>query len=162
MRMNPKRIVGSLLTAFVLVSAAVVSARAESCGTAADRAAVAQAVNTMFAAAAKDNMTLFHSVAAPNFYAFDNGRQFHGDELMAGIRQLHAEGHVFVWKVTEPEVHVGCHIAWITEINRGSVDGKSTSWLESGTLKKTGGKWRVEFFNSARAVEAPPSTTSGK
>ncbi len=161
MSMNPKQIIGSLLAVFVLAAAAV-SARAEACGTVADRAAVVQAVNTVFVAAAKDNMTLFHSVASPEFYAFDNGRQFHGDELMAQIQKLHAEGHVFVWKVTDPGVHVGCHIAWVTEINRGSVDGKPTTWLESATLKKTGGKWRVEFFNSARAAEGPPPTTPGK
>ncbi|MGB8478287.1 MAG: nuclear transport factor 2 family protein [Acidobacteriaceae bacterium] len=131
------------------------SASAQSCGAAADRAAVVQAVRTMFVAAAKDNITLFHSVASPDFYAFDNGRQFHGDELMALIQQLHAQGHVFVWKVTEPKVHLDCHMAWIAEINVGSVDGKPTRWLESGMLKKTDGKWRVQFFNSARAAETP-------
>ena len=163
MRMNPKQIVGSLLTAFVLAAAAV-SARAEACGTAADRTAVVQAVQTMFVAAAKDNITLFHSVTSPDFYAFDNGRQFHGDELMALLQQLHAQGHVFVWKVTEPKVHMDCHMAWITEVNVGSIDGKPTRWLESAVLKKTDGKWRVEFFNSARAAESPmsPAPTPGK
>lgn len=79
MRMNPKQIIGSLLAVFVLAAAAA-SAREEASGTVADRAAVVQAVNTLFVAAAKDNMTLFHSVASPEFYAFDNGRQFHGDD----------------------------------------------------------------------------------
>jgi hypothetical protein len=131
------------------------SATAQACGTAADRAAVLQAVKTMFVAAAKDNITLFHSVSTPDFYAFDNGKQYHGDELMVGIQKLHAQGHVFVWKVTQPRLYMDCHLAGITEINVGSVDGKPTRWLESGLLKKSDGKWRVEFFNSARTAETP-------
>lgn len=151
-----------MLLAFVMACVSTRSTRAESCGTAADRAAVVQAVKTMFVAAANDNITLFHSVATPDFYAFDNGKQFHGDELMALMQQLHAQGHVFVWKVTEPKVHLDCHIAGITEINVGSVDGKPTRWLESGLLKKSDGKWRVEFVNSARAAETPLSPAPTK
>lgn len=148
----------------LLVAAGVgpASATAQPCGTAADRAAVVQAVQTMFVAAAKDNITLFHSVTSPDFYAFDNGKQFHGDELMALMQQLHAQGHVFVWNITEPKVRLDCHIAGITEINVGSVDGKPTRWLESGMLKKSDGKWRVEFFNSARAAETPISPAPPK
>jgi len=161
---NTKQIFGSAVLVFAMVGLAAGSASAQPCGTAADRAAVVQAVKTMFVAATNDNITLFHSVASPDFYAFDNGRQFHGDELMALIQQLHAQGHVFVWKVTEPKVHLDCHIAGITEINVGSVDGKPTRWLESGMLKKTDGKWRVQFFNSARGAESPmsPAPTPGK
>ena len=133
------------------------SATAVSCGTAADRADVVRVVQTMFVAAAKDNIALFHTVTSPDFYAFDNGKQFHGDELMGLMQQLHAKGHVYVWKVTEPRVYLDCHMAGITEINVGSVDGKPTRWLESGILKKSDGKWRVEFFNSARAAETPLS-----
>jgi hypothetical protein len=160
MTKNWKQIFGSLLLAFVGVG--VAAARAESCGTSADRAAVVQAVQTMFVAAAKDNITLFHSVTSPDFYAFDNGKQFRGDELMALIQQLHAQGHVFAWKVTEPKVHLDCHIAGITEVNVGSVDGKPTRWLESGMLKKVDGNWRVEFFNSARAAETTVSPGPAK
>jgi hypothetical protein len=151
-----KRAFASLLM-IVVASIPAGSASAESCGTTADRAAVVQAVNTMFAAAAKDDLILFHSVTSPDFYAFDNGKQFRGDELMALMQQLHAKGHVYVWKVTEPEVYLDCHIAGITEINVGSVDCKPTRWLESGILKKSDGKWRVEFFNSARVPETPLS-----
>ena len=153
-----------MLVAFVVSGVSAHSSCAESCGTAADRAAVVQAVQTMFVAAANDNITLFHSVATPDFYAFDNGKQYHGNELMAGIKKLHDAGYVYVWKVTEPKVYLDCHIAGITEINVGSVDGKPTRWLESGLLKKSDGKWRVEFFDSARAAETrmSPAPSPGK
>lgn len=155
MMKNTKRIFGSYVLFLAMVGLPAGSATAQPCGAAADRAAVVQAVQTMFVAATNDDITLFHSVTLPDFYAFDNGRQFHGDELMSLIQQLHAQGHVFVWKVTEPKVHLDCHMAGITEVNVGSVDGKPTRWLESGVLKKTNGKWRVQFFNSARAAETP-------
>src|SRR5665213_3039551 len=145
---NWKQIFGSLLLTFAVACIAARSASAQPCGTAADRAAVVQAVQTMFMAAAKDNITLFHSVTSPDFYAFDNGKQFRGDELMALIQQLHAQGHVFIWKVTEPKVRLDCHIAGITEVNVGSVDGKPTRWLESGMLKKMDGKWRCLLYTS--------------
>ena len=48
-------------------------------------------------------------------------------------------------------------MAGITEGNVGSVDGKPTRWRESGILKKSDGKWRVEFFNSARTAATPLS-----
>ena len=72
------------------------------------------------------------------------------------------QGHVFVWSVTQPRVYLDCHIAGITEINVGSVDGKPTRWLESGILKKSDGKWRVEFFNSARTAETPLTPAPGE
>ncbi len=157
MMKNRSQILCWALVGFVAAAVGTGSATAESCGTAADRADVVRAVQTMFVAAAKDNITLFHTVTSPDFYAFDNGKQFHGDELMGLMQQLHAKGHVYVWKVTEPRVYLDCHMAGITEINVGSVDGKPTRWLESGILKKSDGKWRVEFFNSARAAETPLS-----
>ena len=157
MMKNRSQILCWALVGFVAAAVGTGSATAESCGTAADRADVVRAVQIMFVAAAKDNITLFHTVTSPDFYAFDNGKQFHGDELMGLMQQLHAKGHVYVWKVTEPRVYLDCHMAGITEINVGSVDGKPTRWLESGILKKSDGKWRVEFFNSARAAETPLS-----
>lgn len=157
MMKNRSQILCWALVGFVAAAVGTGSATAESCGTAADRADVVRAVEVMFVAAAKDNITLFHTVTSPDFYAFDNGKQFHGDELMGLMQQLHAKGHVYVWKVTEPRVYLDCHMAGITEINVGSVDGKPTRWLESGILKKSDGKWRVEFFNSARAAETPLS-----
>jgi hypothetical protein len=157
-----KHIFGGLGVVSIGCSMALGSASAQPCSTAADRAAVVQAVRTMFVAASKDNITLFHSVSTPDFYAFDNGKQYHGDELMAGIQRLHAAGHVLVWKVTEPKVYLDCRLAGIVEINVGSVDGKPTRWLESGILKKSEGKWRVEFFNSARAAETPLTPAPAK
>ena len=104
MTKNRSQILCWVLVGFVAAAVGTGSATAESCGTAADRADVVRAVQTMFVAAAKDNITLFHTVTSPDFYAFDNGKQFHGDELMGLMQQLHAKGHVYVWKVTEPRV----------------------------------------------------------
>ncbi|GAC1432360.1 MAG: hypothetical protein NVSMB68_04820 [Thermoanaerobaculia bacterium] len=109
---------------------------------------------SMYVAATNDDLARFHSVAASDFYAFDGGKRFTGDELMALIRSLHAAGKVYVWRVTEPEVHVDGNTAWITYINRGSLRDssgtKNLSWLESAVLQKESGSWRIHFFHSTR------------
>jgi hypothetical protein len=120
-----------------------------------DRAKVIKAVATLFDAAASDDLDKFHAVAAPTFYAFDNGRRFDGDALMLFIGKLHAGGNVYEWHVTEPEVQISGGAAWITYVNKGSIQtasGKTNmTWLESAVLRKEHGAWHIVFFHSTRA-----------
>jgi hypothetical protein len=120
-----------------------------------DESQVVDAVTTMYAAASTDDMSLFNSVVSPNFYAFDNGKRYDGDALMKLAKAMHASGKVYVWKVTEPEVHIAGKYAWITYTNRGSVRDasgtKQLTWLESAFLEKDAGLWRIHFFESTRA-----------
>jgi ketosteroid isomerase-like protein len=119
-----------------------------------DQADVVRAMRTMYEAATQDDLALFHTVAAPEFYAFDNGKRFDGDALMELIKTLHAAGNSYVWTVTEPEVRIFGDTALITYVNRGSVRDpsgeKSISWLESAVLRKDQGTWRIVFFHSTR------------
>lgn len=121
----------------------------------ADEAQVVEAIKTMYIAATNDDLAQFNTVATPDFYAFDGGKRFTGDSLMELIKKLHADGSVYVWTVTDPEVHVSGDIAWVTYVNRGSVEDKSgrkdLTWLESAVLRKDTGKWRIHFFHSTRA-----------
>ena len=107
-----------------------------------------------YVAATNDDTALFHTVAAPDFYAYDAGRRFAGDELMAFIRSRHEAGVVYVWRVTEPEVRVDGGTAWITYVNRGSITdvsgAKDVTWLESAVLRKEKDVWRIQFFHSTR------------
>ena len=80
-----------------------------------------------------------------DFYSYDGGARFTGDELMALIKTAHASGKVFVWNVTKPEVRMHGDVAWITYVNEGSVKDASgtrnVTWLESaflGRKSKTG------------------------
>lgn len=120
-----------------------------------DEVQIVDAMKTMYVAATNDDLALFKTVAAPTFYSFDGGKRFTGDSLMELIKNLHAAGSVYVWTVTEPEVHVSGDIAWITYVNRGSVEDKSgrkdVTWLESAVLRKDDGTWRIHFFHSTRA-----------
>ena len=108
----------------------------------------------MFVAAAQDDLALFRSVTLPEFYAFDVGKRFTGDELMALIKDAHADGKSYVWKVTEPQVYVDGTTAWVTYVNRGSVEDaagrKDVSWLESAVLRRADGAWRIHFLHSTR------------
>lgn len=117
--------------------------------------AVVDAVRTMYRAVTKDDLDLFHSVVSPRFYAFDGGKRFDGDALPLLIRQAHEAGAVYVWQVTEPEVHRTGTTAWIAYTNVGSKTGKDgqtvpMKWLESAQLEKQGGKWLIVFFHSTR------------
>ena len=120
-----------------------------------DQGQVVDAMRTMYSAATKDDLTLFRSVAAPGFYAYDLGKRFTGDELMALIKGRHEAGVVYVWRVTEPEVQIDDNTAWITYVNRGSITdvsgAKDVTWLESAVLRKVAGTWRIQFFHSTRA-----------
>ena len=113
----------------------------------------------MHVAATNDDLDLFHSVAAPNFYAFDNGKLFEGDALMNFVKQLHAKGMVYVWTVDDTSVNTACDTAWITYTNRGSIKDPAGSiiameWLESAVLQKENGRWLVRFFHSTRVPPA--------
>ncbi len=123
--------------------------------TSADDAAVIDTMKTMYVAATTDDLAKFYTVASPDFYSFDGGKRFTGDELMAFIKKVHADGKVYVWTVNEPEVHVDGNTAWITYVNRGSVTDlsgkKDVTWLESAILRKHEKKWMIHFFHSTRA-----------
>jgi hypothetical protein len=119
-----------------------------------DQSQVVEAMRTMYAAATTDDLAKFHTVAAPDFYAFDGGKRYDGDALMNTLKSLHASGKVYVWTVTHPHVEATCDLAWITYINRGSIKDasgtKDLSWLESAVLEKQAGTWRIRFFHSTR------------
>jgi hypothetical protein len=117
-------------------------------------------MRTMYAAATTDDLARFHTVATPDFYAFDGGTRYDGDALMNMVKSFHDKGTVFVWSVTQPHVKSDCHLAWITYINRGSMTPpgaaqnkpatQQVTWLESAILQKQAGAWRIRFFHSTR------------
>lgn len=141
---------------FVLAAALCVATRADSSTGVSDRELVIEAVRQMFVALASDDLAKFRTVTTPDFYAFDVGKRFTGDELIELIRKHHAAGKIFVWEVTEPQVYVDGETAWMTWVNRGSIEdaaGKTElSWLESAVLRRIDGAWRIHFLHSTRAA----------
>ena len=119
---------------------------------------VTETMRQMYVAATNDDYAIWHRVTAPDFYAFDGGKRYEKDALMDLIKAAHASGSKLVWTVQEPQVHLGCDDAWISYVNRGSVENKTgitpITWLESGFLHKTDGEWKLVFFHSTRAVAA--------
>jgi hypothetical protein len=119
-----------------------------------DREQIVDAMRTMYVAATNDDLALFRTVAAPGFYAYDVGKRFTGDELMAMIKGRHEAGVVYVWRVTEPAVRIEGNLAWITYVNRGSIKDASgardVTWLESAVLQKEQDRWRIQFLHSTR------------
>ena len=132
------------------------AARADSTIDISEQEKTIEAVRQMFIALANDDIAQFRAVTAPDFYAFDVGKRFTGDELMQLVKEAHAAGTIFVWEVTEPQAHVDRQMAWMTWVNRGSIEnaaGKKTlTWLESAVLHKSDGAWRIHFLHSTRAT----------
>ena len=120
----------------------------------ADEEAVAQALRLMYVALTNEDAAQFRAVTTSDFHSYDGGKKFAGDELMTLIKGLHATGKTFVWTVAEPTVRIEGNVAWITYVNRGSVQDaagkKDVSWLESAVLLKEAGTWRIQFFHSTR------------
>ena len=143
-----------LVAQLLLLSALCAGTFAQASSPADDSAKVTETVRMMFDALVTDDLDLFRSVTSPDFYAFDGGQRFDGDELLELIKDLHASGKVYVWEITEPNVRVVGDTAWITYVNRGSVSdatGKQErSWLESAVLLNQDGTWRIQFFHSTR------------
>jgi hypothetical protein len=149
----------AIFTAILVFAAVALAADASGCPAAApnDEAQVVQALQTMYVAATSDDLAVFHSVAAPDFYAYDGGKRFEGDTIMTMVKNLHAAGNVYVWKVTDPEVHITCGVAWVTYVNRGSLQNASgkteLTWLESAIVQEEKGQWRIRFLHSTRAPQ---------
>jgi hypothetical protein len=150
-----------LLLALLLSSSAFATETQPCQVSAADQTQIIDTVNSMFSAAQTDDLTKFHNIADPTFYAYDNGKRFDGDALLNLIRDYHTKGYVFVWTVNDPQVHIDCNLAWVTYVNRGSITDPSHTttpmqWLESVILEKESGNWRILFVHSTR-VPPPPA-----
>jgi Domain of unknown function (DUF4440) len=108
----------------------------------------------MYVALTQEDTAQLRAVTTDDFYSFDGGAKMTGDELMVIIKRAHAAGKTYVWTVTEPKVRIEGAVAWITYLNRGSVQEaagkKDVSWLESAVLLKEAGTWRIQFFHSTR------------
>ena len=119
-----------------------------------DQTQIVDTVKTVFAAAQTDDITLFNSVVAHDFYLYDGGIRFNGDGIMAFIKTQRAAGKRFEWNVTEPDVHVSGNTAWIAYVNKGSItDASGTTdqkWLESAFLEKQADVWKIVFMHSTR------------
>ncbi len=90
---------------------------------------------------------------------YDGGARFEGDSIMTLIKAQHAAGKHYEWNVTEPDVHILGHTAWIAYVNKGSISDasgtKNQSWLESAFLEEKAGVWKIVFIHSTRVPIAP-------
>ena len=82
-----------LLAILMLTSVKASRAQDKSKPLSAEQLQVVNTVKTIFAAAEADDLAKFHSVTAPGFYIFDNGKRFDGDAIMELIKTLQAAGN---------------------------------------------------------------------
>jgi hypothetical protein len=152
-----------LSAAFFLAAASAANSPADTStctATPEDQTQIVEAMRTMYAAATTDDLATFHTVAAPDFYAFDGGKRYDGDALIKMVKSFHDQSYSFQWTVADPHVEATCDLAWITYTNRGSITTpgsaqnkpatQQVAWLESAVLQKQAGAWRIRFFHSTR------------
>jgi hypothetical protein len=115
---------------------------------------VLDTIKQMFVAARADDLPALVAVTTADFYAYDGGKRFTAQTLMELIRKLHAAGKHYEWNVTDPEVHIACNFAWVTYVNRGSIEDaaghQDLTWLESVILEYDNRQWRARFLHSTR------------
>ena len=125
---------------------------------------VVQPVRTLFSALETGNDVQFASVITSDFYIFDGGKRFSGQEILALMKALRAAGKSYKWNPSEADVHQIGNIAWVAYVNKGSITDssgtKDQEWLESAFLERQGAVWKIAFMHSTRVPE-PTQTAKG-
>lgn len=122
------------------------------CAPADSSAAIVDVLQNIFAALGKDDLQAYRSSVSDHFYIFSGGGRYDAAGFVDAVKTAHAQGIRFEWAVAQPEIHVSCRQAWVTYLNKGSVDtGKGkvpTNWLESAVFEYAHGHWRARFIHS--------------
>jgi ketosteroid isomerase-like protein len=123
-----------------------------------DQSEVVQTVRTLFNALETSNDAQFTSVVTSDFYMFDGGTRFSGQQILSLMKALRAAGKSYKWNVSGADVHVIGNTAWVAYVNKGSITDssgtKDQEWLESAFLERQGVGWKIAFTQSTRVPEA--------
>jgi ketosteroid isomerase-like protein len=152
--MSSQHRIALVAIAFAVFSANISTAGAQQKLLTADQIQIVNTVSMIFTAARSDDVAMFDSLIASEFYIYDGGVRFKGDAIMAFIKAQHDAGKRYEWNVTEPDVHINGNTAWISYVNQGSITDASGTmkqqWLESAFLQKQGDMWKIVFMHSTR------------
>lgn len=125
----------------------------------ADNGAIADTIRTAITAAIAGDVEQFHANTTRDFFTFDGGRRFTGDELLAIMRRHLADGWNTTWTIENPEIRIDCNTALTTytahAVFNAAGNRAEMSLLESAYLRKAGSKWQVVFVHTT-AIPAPP------
>ena len=128
-----------------------------------DQSEAVQTVRALLNALATSNVVQFTSVLTPDFYIFDGGKRFNGQEILSLMKALRAAGKSYKWSVSEADVHVIGNTAWVAYVNKGSITDSSGTedqeWLESAFLERQGMAWKIAFMQSTRVPKATQSAS---
>ena len=157
-RMKLSRRSGIALAA-VLLSGCAHSQPTACVASPADIAAIDLTVRGFYDALRRDDRAGFQRLTTPTFTSFDGGVRFSGTALSNFVRDAHARGVQLVWNIGPIDTHGGCDMAWAAWNNAGSVGTppqmKPVRWVESAVLVRREDLWKIDFFHSTRAPNAP-------
>jgi ketosteroid isomerase-like protein len=122
-----------------------------------DRSEVVESVRVFFNALEAGNNAEFMSVVTADFYSFEGGTRFSGQEILSFIKAQRAAGRSYRWNVSKADVRGTGNTAWIAYLNQGSItDSSGTTnqkWLESAFLEKQEYGWKIAFLHSTRVLK---------
>ena len=122
----------------------------------ADTGPITQAVQSLYAAMARDEP--LDAIVSPAFYAFEGDLRLTGPALSSLIRQVHADGKRLVWNLGPLDIHAGCDVAWVAWENHGAAGDASgtapVTWYESAGLHREGSRWIIDFLHAHRVKAA--------
>lgn len=125
---------------------------ANGCDNPAARGAVRQAVQSFYDALRTDDAAAFQRATTPDFFAYEIGKRYTGQELRDIIAKDHADGQIINWNLGPMTMHVDCTVATAAWENNGSSGRqgklKPRAWLESAVLRRQGDRWVMTFLHS--------------
>ena len=112
----------------------------------------------LFAALGQDDRRTWDLLVAPEFRAFERGKQYSSSDFFGLVADVHKKGIQLVWSVTESHIESDCRLAVMSYVNVGSIaergdQPKPQRWLETVAFRLDGSTWRAVLMTSMRVDE---------
>ena len=154
----------TLLTIAALAAAMVPvgASAAPACSTALTPDQAVQLQMRMFDALGREDRGAWDEIAAPDFRAFENGKELTKDSFFQILLDVHKSGRRIRWSVTEPRVEADCNLATLSYVNVGSIalnggEPAPVRWFETAAYRRTSDGWRLFLVTSERTADTPPT-----
>lgn len=116
-----------------------------------EEVAALDTVNTFFEALGSSNRAKLNAVVTEDFRLLEDGEIWSADHLFERVTKPDREER---WTLTQPRISINGQMGLIELRNTGAFtypDGKQNhEWVESATLVKQRGKWRIKLYHSTK------------
>lgn len=115
----------------------------------------------LFDALGREDKVAWDELAAPDFRAFERGKEFAKREFFQILVDAHKSGKQLRWSVAEARVQSDLNLVILSYVNVGSIalnggDPTPTRWLETAAYRRAPGGWQLVLLTSERSADAQP------